>query len=101
MPGVATRENISRKDAKASFNLIIWLFLDSRFQDHVAISKFSDMPFCHSGLDPESSAFSKLCFWMPDQVRHDKRRWLAFLNDDTVFCVGLTASDSIQGNYLL
>jgi hypothetical protein len=44
------------------------------------------MPFCHSGLDPwfdrlttlskvegESSAFSKLRFWMPDQVRRDKQ----------------------------
>jgi hypothetical protein len=44
------------------------------------------MLFCHSGLDPESSAFQALRFWMPvedpvfsgDQVRHDRQRLTSF-----------------------
>jgi hypothetical protein len=32
------------------------------------------MLFCHSGLDPESSFFQALRFWMPDQVRHDRQK---------------------------
>ena len=34
--------------------------------------------FCHSGLDPESSFFKMLRYWMPDQVRHDRYKLNAF-----------------------
>ena len=34
--------------------------------------------FCHSGLDPESSFFKVLRYWIPDQVRHDRYKLNAF-----------------------
>jgi len=46
--------------------------------------------FCHSGLDPESSAILRFFrFWMPDQVLHDGQNAITFLNYDTVSEAGI------------
>ena len=61
------------------------------FEAVLQLAHTSILLFCHSGLDPESSAILRFFrFWMPDQVRHDGQNSITFLNYDTASFAGMT-----------